>query len=109
MYILPNRRGQVYQFISAQLQLEGKRVDNHILLEFFQAGDTFETDADLEPAGRKEPSLAQSDIKRVAQRTDGFGAGLLQPERPGILLPFEMDGFPLGNLETVDFHGNLRR
>lgn len=109
MYILTNRRGQVYQFISAQFHLEGKRVDNHVLLEFFEAGDALEADAQLEPAGRKQSPFAQTDVERVDQWAGRLGPGLGQPEGRGILLPFNMERFPLGNLETMDFHGSIRR
>jgi len=90
MNIFPDGRGQVYQFISCQLNLHGKRVDFDFLLKISQAGDALPPHPQRNPASRKKPPLAQADIQRIAERGDCGSPCFFKPERPGILLPLNM-------------------
>ena len=105
MNILPDRRGQVYQFISRQLDLQRKRINVEFLFKIPEAGDALHPHPHPDPPGREEPPVAHADIQRIAQWGHGSGAGFHEPERPGVFLPFDMQCFPLRNLATMDFHG----
>ena len=104
MNIFPDRRGQVYQFFSLQLDLHGKRIDFDFLLKILQAGDAPHPHPYPNPPGCEQPALAYADIQRIAQRGDSGGSGFLKPERPGVFLPFNVQSFPLWNLAAMDFH-----
>jgi len=104
MNILPNRRGQVHQFISCEIDLEGKWLDDELVLEISEAFDALLADMERERSGAEETALAHSDIERVSEWRDGLGARFFESEGVCRLVALEVKSFALGDLVQVNLH-----
>lgn len=104
MNILPKLRGQVNLFPSVQFLLHGKRIHNQIGFKGFHTGDTPQTYTNGQTTSGKNPITGDSHVERIEKWGDRNSIGLLKFQDGSILLSFEVEDLPLGDMVQVNFH-----